>query len=140
MLNQIYDSYVKRYEHTFKRTIINSPDKREILLQRDNEDTDENTISVKDDKFYINDEEVSEEELDEEFTKMEEENFDTIDGLNVREDNEHFGNEQMSLFAPREEELVNKICDIFNSFDTKYQNTFEVHNVELQNFFIPMQK
>lgn len=71
---------------------------------------------------------------------MEEENFDTINGLNVREDNEHFENEQMSLFAPREEELANKICDIFNSFDTKYQNTFEVHNVELQNFFIPMQK
>lgn len=40
--------------------------------------------------------------------------------------------EQMSLFAPREEELANKICDIFNSFDTKYQNTFEIHNVELQ--------
>lgn len=40
--------------------------------------------------------------------------------------------EQMSLFAPREEELANKICDIFNSFDTKYQNTFEIRNVELQ--------
>ena len=38
----------------------------------------------------------------------------------------------MSLFAPREEELANKICDIFNSFDTKYQNTFEITNVELQ--------
>lgn len=42
--------------------------------------------------------------------------------------------EQLSLFAPREEELANKICDIFNSFDTKYQNTFEVHNVELQRW------
>lgn len=58
MLNQIYDSYVKRYEHTFKRTITNSTDKKEILLQRDNEDTAENTISVKDDKFYINDEDI----------------------------------------------------------------------------------
>ena len=37
-----YDSYVKRYEHTFKRTITNSTDKKEILLQRDNEDTAEN--------------------------------------------------------------------------------------------------
>ena len=41
-------------------------------------------------------------------------------------------NEQLSLFAPREEELANKICDIFNSFDTKYQNTFKIDNVELQ--------
>lgn len=43
-------------------------------------------------------------------------------------------NEQLSLFIPREEELANKICDIFNSFDTKYKNTFEVHNVELQRW------
>lgn len=141
VLNQIYDGYVKRYEHTFKRNITNSTDKREILLQRDNEDTTENTISVKDDKFYINDEQVSEEEFDEEFTRMEEENFDTINGLNVREDNEHFENEQMSLFAPREEELANKICDIFNSFDTKYQNTFSISNVELQAWdHIPSKK
>lgn len=42
--------------------------------------------------------------------------------------------EQLSLFTPREEELANKICDIFNSFDTKYKNTFEVHNVELQRW------
>ena len=42
--------------------------------------------------------------------------------------------EQLSLFTPREEELANKICDIFNSFDTKYKNTFEVHNVELQKW------
>lgn len=41
-------------------------------------------------------------------------------------------NTQLSLFVPREEELANKICDIFNSFDTKYQNTFEVADVELQ--------
>lgn len=40
----------------------------------------------------------------------------------------------MSLFTPREEELASKICDIFNSFDTKYQNTFEVRNVELQRW------
>ena len=130
ILEQIYDSYVERYEHTFKRTITNSTENRQNLPQIDKEDTTENTISVKDDKFYINDEEVSEKEFDEEFTRMEEEHFDNINGLNDRE--EHYENEQMSLFAPREDELAEKICDIFNSFDTKYQNTFEVHNVELQ--------
>ena len=41
---------------------------------------------------------------------------------------------QISLFAPAEEELANKICDIFNSFDTKYKNTFVVNNVELQQW------
>ena len=40
--------------------------------------------------------------------------------------------EQTSLFTPREDELANKICNIFNSFDTKYQNTFDISNVELQ--------
>ena len=59
---------------------------------------------------------------------MEEEHFDNVHELNNSNDNV----EQMSLFAPREEELANKICDIFNSFDTKYQNTFEIRNVELQ--------
>lgn len=49
-------------------------------------------------------------------------------------DKENNFKEQLSLFSPREEELANKICDIFNSFDTKYQNTFEVHNVELQRW------
>ncbi len=42
--------------------------------------------------------------------------------------------EQMSLFAPIEEELASKICDIFNSFDTKYQNTFDIYKVELQKW------
>lgn len=39
---------------------------------------------------------------------------------------------QISLFKGREDELASKICDIFNSFDTKYKNTFEIANVELQ--------
>ena len=39
---------------------------------------------------------------------------------------------QMSLFESREDQLASKICDIFNSFDTKYQNTFEITNIELQ--------
>lgn len=43
-------------------------------------------------------------------------------------------NEQLSLFEPREETLANKICDIFNSFDTKYRNTFSVRKVELQRW------
>lgn len=49
--------------------------------------------------------------------------------------------EQLTLFAPREEELAEKICDIFNSFDTKYQNTFSIDNVELQRWeHIPSKK
>ena len=43
-------------------------------------------------------------------------------------------NEQLSLFESREETLANKICDIFNSFDTKYRNTFSVRKVELQRW------
>ena len=42
--------------------------------------------------------------------------------------------QQLSLFEPREETLAIKICDIFNSFDTKYRNTFEITNVELQRW------
>ena len=110
ILEKIYDNYVNKYEHSFKRKINTTQEK-------------ENK-----EKVYINNEEVSEEEFDEEFTKMEEENFDNVHGLNDSNNSV----EQMSLFAPREEELANKICDIFNSFDTKYQNTFEIHNVELQ--------
>ena len=115
ILEKIYDNYVNKYEHSFKRKINTTQEK-------------ENTLSFDKEKVYINNEEVSEEEFDEEFTKMEEENFDNVHGLNDSNNSV----EQMSLFAPREEELANKICDIFNSFDTKYQNTFEIHNVELQ--------
>ena len=43
-------------------------------------------------------------------------------------------NEQLSLFPQKEEELAKKICDIFNSFDTKYKNTFEIQNLELQTW------
>lgn len=122
ILEKIYDSYVNRYEHSFKRKVNTTQE-------------NENTLSFDNEKVYINNEEVSEDEFEEKFTKMEEEHFDNVNGLNDREENTEelfFENEQMSLFAPREEELANKICDIFNSFDTKYQNTFEIHNVELQ--------
>ena len=115
ILEKIYDNYVNKYEHSFKRKINTTQEK-------------ENTLSFDKEKVYINNEEVSEEEFDEELTKMEEEHFDNVHRLNDSNNSV----EQMSLFAPREEELANKICDIFNSFDTKYQNTFEIHNVELQ--------
>ena len=89
ILEKIYDGYVNRYEHTFKKKIDKTPE-----IEK------EETPQVEEVKETISD------------------NKDSV--------------EQMSLFAPREEELANKICDIFNSFDTKYQNTFEIHNVELQ--------
>ena len=86
-LNSIYDSYIKKYEKAFKKTVENSD-------ETDIEKTNEIKQKIK----------------------------TTSDD----------SNEQLSLFAPREEELANKLCDIFNSFDTKYQNTFEISNVELQ--------
>lgn len=89
ILEKIYDGYVNRYEHTFKKKIDKTPG-----IEK------EETPQVEEVKETISD------------------NKDSV--------------EQMSLFAPREEELANKICNIFNSFDTKYQNTFEIHNVELQ--------
>ena len=89
ILEKIYDGYVNRYEHTFKKKI--------------------------DKTLEIEKEEISQVE------EVKETISDSKDSV-----------EQMSLFAPREEELANKICDIFNSFDTKYQNTFEITNVELQ--------
>ena len=89
ILEKIYDGYVNRYEHTFKKKI--------------------------DKTLEIETEEIPQVE------EVKETISDSKDSV-----------EQMSLFAPREEELANKICDIFNSFDTKYQNTFEITNVELQ--------
>ena len=41
---------------------------------------------------------------------------------------------QMSLFAPREQELADRIVDIFNSFDTKYKGTFYVDKIELEKW------
>jgi len=49
-------------------------------------------------------------------------------------DNKRNSSEQMTLFDSREDELAKAICDIFNSFDTKYKNTFEIDNVELQRW------
>lgn len=66
--------------------------------------------------------------------KREQSKEEIIEEIRVKDEKKAdvYENIQMSLFATREEELANKICDIFNSFDTKYQNTFEVRNVELQ--------
>ena len=89
ILEKIYDGYVNRYEHTFKKKI----DKVDEIVKEEIPQVEEEQETISDNKDSV---------------------------------------EQMSLFAPREEELANKICDIFNSFDTKYQNTFEIHNVELQ--------
>ena len=88
-LEKIYDGYVNRYEHTFKKKI----DKVDEIVKEEIPQVEEEKETISDNKDSV---------------------------------------EQMSLFAPREEELANKICDIFNSFDTKYQNTFEITNVELQ--------
>lgn len=89
ILEKIYDGYVNRYEHTFKKKI----DKVDEIEKEEIPQVEEVKETISDNKDSV---------------------------------------EQMSLFAPREEELANKICDIFNSFDTKYQNTFNISNVELQ--------
>ncbi len=39
---------------------------------------------------------------------------------------------QLSLFASREQELADRIVDIFNSFDTKYKGTFYVDDIGLE--------
>ena len=106
-------------------------------------------VEIKDNKYYVDDKEISKEQFDEVFSEAEDEHFDFVNGLNVDEFEEDYidtdiiennnsyisdSSEQLSLFTPREEELASKICDIFNSFDTKYQNTFEVRNVELQRW------
>ena len=90
------------YEHYNEKYNIKFDKKEKINLKELNSD-------VINEKEYL-DSEITKEEI-------------------INQNNEF---EQLSLFTPREEELANKICDIFNSFDTKYQNTFEIHNVELQ--------
>ncbi|MDO5002774.1 MAG: SNF2-related protein [bacterium] len=41
---------------------------------------------------------------------------------------------QLTLFAPREQELADRLVDIFNSFDTKYKGTFYVDSIELEKW------
>lgn len=153
-INDIYNNLLYKYSYINK-------DKRENTANTYNPKV--GTLSFQGEKTYINDAEVSQEEFDEAFAKAEEEHMDNLFELTYgREDDyddedfedyeeenyeteeienkeekiitTNYENEQLSLFEPREETLANKICDIFNSFDTKYQNTFEVHDVELQRW------
>ena len=40
---------------------------------------------------------------------------------------------QLTLFAPKEQELADRIVDIFNSFDTKYKGTFMLMKLSWKN-------
>ncbi len=71
---------------------------------------------------------VETKEIPEEKIKDIEESVETEEPKSVSDQ------EQLSLFESREDELASKICDIFNSFDTKYQNTFKISSVELQKW------
>ncbi len=105
VLTNLYDSYINRYEMSFKKQkpkVEKELEKHYQKVEKDNSNVEEEIV-----------EEVPEIKY----------NTNVISST-----------EQLSLFTPREEELASKICDIFNSFDTKYQNTFEVHNVELQKW------
>ncbi len=111
-LESIYDSYLKKYENSFKK----AREHKDILTYA-RFSTEDQTKNYVDPIAKIRVDGLVNEELS-----------------NQKKDNNIITSEQMSLFTPREEELASKICDIFNSFDTKYQNTFEVRNVELQRW------
>src|SRR5699024_3961836 len=116
-LNNIYNKFYDKYSYINKK-------------QRETDKIE--TISIEKDKYYINNEEVYEEEFDDKFAELEEEHFNLINGLDINpndfdEDNyydEYEVNEgttnvnssiseQLSLFEPRENQLASKICDIF---------------------------
>lgn len=131
LLNTIYKNVFDKYAYINKNKLLkNIENDRKILIDEDS--------------HHINDRELIEDEFDEMFDELEDEHFDNMYGLNADLEEEEYEientntqvyeNEQLSLFTPREEELASKICDIFNSFDTKYKNTFEVHNIELQRW------
>ena len=130
LLNNIYSKFYNKYAYINKK--IKKEEDKVYTLEKDKH------------KYYVNDKEVSEEEYNEAFAKVEEEHFDFVNGLDIdpsdyeedleESNNNSYETEQLSLFEPRENQLANKICDIFNSFDTKYQNTFTVDNVELQKW------
>ena len=153
LLNNIYQNEFDRYSYINKNHLKHKTD---IEVSENTEDIKEpyslSDITLEKGKYYVDEKEISQEEFDEAFAIAEDEHFDFINGLNVdseeydeeyiEDDNENnlkqeitlFGNDQLSLFEPREDQLASKICDIFNSFDTKYQNTFSVSNVELQRW------
>lgn len=111
-LESIYDSYLKKYENSFKKAR-----EHKVVLTYARFSTEDQAKNYVDPIAKIRVDGLVNEELS-----------------NQKKDNNIITSEQMSLFTPREEELASKICDIFNSFDTKYQNTFEVRNVELQRW------
>ncbi len=161
LLNSIYQNTFDKYS-CINKQFYSSKDKVAEQESNSYEDTEErkepyslSDITMLKSKYYVDDKEISQEEFDEAFGRAEEEHMDFIYQHGVMEATEEddndlyqeyeekqeensnfqtFENEQLTLFTPREEVLANKICDIFNSFDTKYQNTFTVENVELQRW------
>lgn len=67
--------------------------------------------------------------------KIEESNDEIVSNL---EKVEYFSNKdemgQLSLFESSEDILSRKICEIFNGFETIYQNTFEIESIELKRW------
>lgn len=113
--------------------IINESEKQNIISGIDNNSVFNYDILENIYDNYYNKYEKSFNRKNEPFKQKNEKEKVIRDNL-IEEHSSDNVKEQLSLFTPREEELANKICDIFNSFDTKYKNTFEVHNVELQRW------
>lgn len=113
--------------------IINESEKQDIISGIDNNSVFNYDILENIYDNYYNKYEKSFNRKNEPFKQKNEKEKVIRDNL-IEEHSSDNVKEQLSLFTPREEELANKICDIFNSFDTKYKNTFEVHNVELQRW------
>ena len=69
---------------------------------------------------------------------VEQEMFTKEDSKELYEDDpveeKSVGVSQLTLFEPREQELANKILEIFNSFDTKYKDTFVLNKVDLSKW------
>lgn len=136
-LNKIQNHIQEKVLFQFKENNVKEEEKQNILSAIEkNTIFDYNLLESIYDKYYdkysksFNNKKLVENNFSKEIIK---EDNNTIKEVIIENKEENF-NEQLSLFTPREEELANKICDIFNSFDTKYQNTFEVHNVELQKW------
>lgn len=115
-----------RIEEKTKQDIISVVDNNSIFNYEILENIYDNYYNKYEKSFSKKNEPFKQKNIDE--------NKLVIDETLIEEQTSDNFNEQLSLFIPREEELANKICDIFNSFDTKYKNTFEVHNVELQRW------
>lgn len=115
-----------RIEEKTKQDIISVVDNNSIFNYEILENIYDNYYNKYEKSFSKKNEPFKQKSIDE--------NKQVVDETLIEEQTSDNVKEQLSLFTPREEELANKICDIFNSFDTKYKNTFEVHNVELQRW------